>query len=351
MIPRIGDLLREGNYILGEPVTRFETDFADFLGARFAVGLNSGTDALILAMDALGIGPGDEVITVANSFHATAMSVVRVGATPVLVDCDPDTHLIDLDAAAAAVTDRTKALLVVHLFGQAVNMRAARALADRHDLLLIEDCAQAVGAYSGDRRVGSDSDAGCWSFAPSKNLAAAGDAGAVSLRAEETTQRLRLLRHFGQVAQNEHHVLGYNSRLDTMQALVLAHKLPHVDAWSRRRVAIAEAYRARLGSLPIRFQAGAGDREHVYHLFQVQTPLRDDLLAHLRADGTDAVVRYPVPMHLQPAFADLKLAAGELPVVERLARETLCLPLFPSMTDAQIDHVCTGVERFFAGSR
>jgi dTDP-4-amino-4,6-dideoxygalactose transaminase len=349
LLPQINALMGHGNYILGEPVIQFEESFAHYVGARFAVGLNSGTDALILALDALGVGPGDEVITVTNSFHSTALSIARVGATPVLVDCKPDTYLIDLDAAALALTDRTKAVIVVHLFGQAVGMQAARQFASRHGLLLIEDCAQAVGAYSGGRRVGSDSDAGCWSFAPSKNLAAAGDAGAVTLGDERIASRMRLLRHFGQLAQNDHQVIGYNSRLDSVQALVLSHKLPYLDGWTEQRVAIADTYRTRLGNLPVRFQEGSGVGEHVYHLFQLETESRDPLLEHLRRDGIDAVVRYPVPMHLQPSFAELKVATGELPVAERLARQTLCLPLYPSMSEEQVDHVCESVTRFFSG--
>lgn len=348
LLPQIERLMHDGNYVLGEAVGEFEEDFAAYLQAPFAVGVNSGTDALILALDVLGVGPGDEVITVTNSFHATAMAIARVGATPVLVDCEQDTYLIDLDAAERAVTEHTKAVIVVHLFGQAVDMVAAREFTDRHGLLLVEDCAQAVGAYSDSRRVGTVSDAGCWSFAPSKNLAAAGDAGAVTLADEETAKRVRLLRHFGQTSQNDHHVIGYNSRLDTVQALVLSHKLPHLDGWNQQRVAIADAYREHLGALPVKFQEGAGSGEHVYHLFQVETDARDALLEHLRQDGIDAVVRYPTPMHLQPAFTHLKTASGEMPVAERLARQTLCLPLYPSMSEEQVDHVCRSVADFFA---
>ncbi|GLL02152.1 DegT/DnrJ/EryC1/StrS family aminotransferase [Dactylosporangium matsuzakiense] len=347
LLPQIERLLLDGDYILGDAVSRFERDLADFLGAHAVVGVGSGTDALTLALDALGIGPGDEVITVANSFYSTASAVARVGATPVLVDCRADNYLIDLDAAAAAVGPRTKALLVVHLYGQAVDMAAAGELARRHGLLLVEDCAQAIGAHSGASRVGTDSDAGCWSFAPSKNLAAAGDGGAISLRDDRHSEQLRMLRHFGQAAQNDHRMLGYNSRLDSIQALVLAHKLPHLEDWNRQRSQVAHQYRTMLGDLPLRFQQCHDDKEHVYHLFQIETERRDQLMAHLRADGVDAVVRYPVPLHLQPAFQGVARTGQRPEVSERLAQQTLCLPLFPSITQEQIDLACGSVTRFF----
>ncbi|SFQ05728.1 DegT/DnrJ/EryC1/StrS family aminotransferase [Amycolatopsis rubida] len=351
LLPSIRETLLRGDYVLGAAVDRFEHAFASYLGARHAVGVNSGTDALILALHALGIGPGDEVITVANTFHASAQAVVRVGATPVLADCGPGDYLIDLEQAEAAITDRTRAVLVVHLFGQSVDMAAAHALAKRHDLLVLEDCAQAIGAYSGGVRVGTTSDAGCWSFAPSKNLAAAGDAGAISLGgadADRLAAVLRRLRHFGQDKQNEHRVVGFNSRLDTLQALVLGHKLPQLDEWTARRVAVAAEYRERLAGLPVSFQDGAGAGEHVYHLFQLRTERRDELLAHLREAGVDAVVRYPHPIHLQEAFAFLGHRRGDFPVAEDLAGTTLCLPLFPSMTADQVSLVCDGVREFFA---
>lgn len=347
LVPRIREVLVEGNYVLGEPVAEFERELAAYIGTGQAVGVNSGTDALVLALHALGVGAGDEVITVANTFHSTAMAISRVGATPVIVDCEPDSHLINLGQVESSITDRTAAVIVVHLFGMAVDMDAAAELCRRKGVRLIEDCAQAIGARWAGSRVGSRSDAGCWSFAPSKNLAAAGDAGAITLNDKETTDRLRLLRHFGQQAQNDHRLVGYNSRLDTLQALVLSHKLPHLDRWNEQRTAIAEHYRQRLGDLPISLQSGPAQAGHVYHLFQVDTEPRDELLAHLRGRSIDAVVRYPVPIHLQEAFRQLGYKPGDLPVAERLAMKTLCLPLYPSMTERQVDLVCTEVANFF----
>jgi dTDP-4-amino-4,6-dideoxygalactose transaminase len=348
LLPELRDVLVRGDYILGEPVARFERELAGYVGTSHAVGVNSGTDALVLALDALGVGPGDEVITVANTFHATAMAITRVGATPVFVDCDPGSYLIDLDQVAARITAATAAVVVVHMYGLAVDMDAAGALCRRAGVRLIEDCAQAIGARWGADRVGSVSDAGCWSFAPSKNLAAAGDAGAITVNDDGVAAKLRLLRHFGQEKQNDHRIVGYNSRLDTLQALVLSHKLPHVDRWNSQRAALAARYREQLAGLPVSFQTGPAAAEHVYHLCQVETDARDELVAHLQNESVDAVVRYPVPLHLQKAFEHLGYKHGELPVAERLAERTLCLPLFPSMTERQVDLVCAGVTGFFA---
>lgn len=350
LLPDIRSLLLGGDYVLGSALTAFERDFASYLEVPHVVGVNSGTDALVLALDALGIGAGDEVITVANTFHATALAIVRVGAKPIFVDCLLDSYLIDLEQVEAAITPQTKAVIVVHLFGQAVDMPAAADLARRHGLALIEDCAQAVGACSHDSPVGSVGDVGCWSFAPSKNLAAAGDAGALSLRDGEFADRLRLLRHFGQPSQNQHDVLAYNSRLDSLQALVLSHKLPFVDEWNRRRVAHAEQYRLGLANLPVTLQSGAAQGGHVYHLFQIRTEHRDALVSFLQGQSIDAVVRYPNPLHLQRAFLYRAYPRGCFPIAEALAEETLCLPLYPSMAPDQVDFVCDTVAKFFAGT-
>lgn len=349
ILQEIRDLLNSGEYILGKAVFEYERDFAAYIGTTHAIGVNSGTDALVLALHALGVGPGDEVITVTNSFHATALAIVRVGAIPVLVDCDVESFLIDLEQVERKISKRTKAVIVVHLFGQSVDMSAVHDLARDNGLLVVEDCAQAVGALSGGKKVGSTSDAGCWSFAPSKNLSAAGDAGAITLNNPEIADRLRQMRHFGQGTQNEHLFAGYNSRLDSIQAVVLRNKLARVDMWGAERARIASIYKERLDDLPLAFQSGAEPGEHVYHLFQVKTDFRNDLLSHLRECGVDAVVRYPTPIHLQPAFVDLGYRSGDLPIAEGLAEQTLCLPLHPAMTSTQIDRVCDSMHSFFSG--
>jgi dTDP-4-amino-4,6-dideoxygalactose transaminase len=354
LLLNIREVLVNGGYILGPAVSEFENELAGFLGGDVhAASVNSGTDALILALEALGIGPGDEVITVANTFHGTALAIRRVGATPVLVDCRPDTYLMDLQQAEASITERTRAVLPVHLYGQTVNMDMMQVLAGKYGLLVIEDCAQAIGALSNGTHVGTTSDAGCWSFGPAKNLAAAGDAGAITVRDPALARRLRLMRHFGQEDQNEHELLGHNSRLDTIQAMVLLHKLPHIDKWNARRAEVAASYRDALRDLPLQFQEGAGAGEHVYHLFQVRTqdrPQRDGLLRYLREANVDAVVRYPYPLHLQPAFHDLGYRQGRFPVSEALANETLCLPLHPSLHQDSVDYVSEQVHRFFGSA-
>jgi len=350
LMPEIRSLLLEGGYILGSPVSEFESGLAAYVGARHAVGVNSGTDALILALAALGIQRGDEVITVANTFHATPLAIERVGARPVLVDCRSDDYLIDLEQVEAAMTTRTKAVIVVHLFGRSVDMPAVCELAASRSVAVIEDAAQAIGATSRGSRVGALSSAGCFSFAPSKNLAAAGDAGAITLNDQAVAEKLRLLRHFGQAEQDEHQLTGYNSRLDTIQALVLLHKLPQLDGWTRRRVAVAKAYEEQLTDLPVAFQDPGQEGEHVYHLFQVSTSERDGLLARLRAHGVDAVVRYRHPIHLQQAFAHFGYRPGAFPVAERLAATTLCLPLHHAMSESTVEEICDVVRTYLGAS-
>ncbi|MET9491151.1 DegT/DnrJ/EryC1/StrS family aminotransferase [Nocardia sp. NPDC006630] len=345
------DVLAAGEYILSEHVQRFEDRFAAYLGARCAVGVNSGTDALILALTALGIGRGDEVITVANTFHATVLAVLSVGATPVLVDCEPGSWLMDLDATAAACGPRTRAILAVHLFGRTLDMDRLVALADRHGVALVEDCAQAVGATWRGRKVGTFGAAGCFSFHPSKNLAAAGDAGAVVTSDLTLDRELRILRNLGQDGQNNHVHLGMNSKLDAVQAVVLDAKLNALDEWNAARRTIADLYRQALAPTGISVApAPSPPGDHVYHLLQVTTLHRDQVLNRLRADGVDAVVRYPVPVHRQPAFAARANGRGEFPHTEFQAVHTLCLPMRPDLTDSDVGFVCTTMTSAVAAS-
>ncbi|GAA4609625.1 dTDP-4-amino-4,6-dideoxygalactose transaminase [Actinoplanes octamycinicus] len=336
VVQMIGDLLVRGDYVLGQHVEEFEHAFAEYVGVEQAVGLNSGTDALVLALRALGIGPGDEVITVANTFHATALAITTVGARPVLVDCTADDYLMDLDQVATAVTSRTRAIIAVHLFGKALDMTALTAVAERHGLAVVEDCAQAVGARWQGRQVGSWGDIGCFSFHPSKNLAAAGDGGAVTTDRADLSAAIRTLRGLGQAGQNDHVVLGCNSKLDAIQALVLSHKLPELEGWNAGRRAVADRYRQALTGVA-QVPASAGP-EHVFHLYQIGVDRRDEVLADLVGAGIDAVVRYPVPIHRQPAFAELGLA-GDFPHADRQATGTLCLPVRPDLTIAETDYI------------
>jgi dTDP-4-amino-4,6-dideoxygalactose transaminase len=353
LVPRISALLEEGEYVLGEPVRWFERRLARFLDTDHVVAVGSGTDALVLALDALDVGSSDEVITVANGFHATALAVHRVGAVPVYVDCRPGDFLVDMEQVHAAVTHRTAALLLVHAFGRAADLRAARDFCDRKGIGLVEDCTQAIGARSAGRRVGTVGDAGCWSFAPARNLAAAGDGGAVSTQRAGVAERVGLLRDFGRIGPNQHVIRGYSSRLDSIQALVLDHKLGRVDDWNARRIEAAAAYREGLANLPVTFQDAGREGEHVYQLFQIRVPAddRDRLLDHLRMQGVDVVVRYPEPLHLQAALRDPKYPPGTFPVAEALARETLCLPIRPDLAEIEVDYVCSTVRSFYRGAR
>ena len=324
--PLIDDLramLVGGRYELTAEVKQFEAQLAQYLGASFVRGVNTGTDALVVALRALGIGRGDEVITQANTFHATVGAIELVGAEPILVDVDPETFLIDRRQMREAIGPRTRALMPVHLYGKPTPMAEILALAEARGLFVIEDAAQAIGARIEGRSVGTFGHFGCFSFHPSKNLAAAGDGGAVVARSAELDEALRRQRELGQVGQNNHVVVGFNTKLDALQARILAWKLPHLEAWNEHRRTAAQWYRERLAGLPLSFQARSEGETHVYHLFQIRTRERDALLAHLREREIDAVVRYPTPIHLQPAFAGKGWRAGQFPVAEALAKELL----------------------------
>lgn len=341
-----GDLVN-GHYILTEAVERFETAFANYVGGAYCVGTNSGTDALILALLALGIGPGDEVITQANTFYATVAAICFVGATPVLVDAQPHTYLMEVDHVEPAITVKTKAIIVVHLFGKCMPMTRLLALAEKHQLKVIEDAAQSHGARIDGRAAGHFGDIGCFSFHPSKNLAAAGDAGAIVTDDPHLAEQIKILRALGQCEQNRHVALGMNSKLDAIQARILSTKLARLEHWNDQRRAVAALYISRLDGLPLSFQAPAEREDHVYHLFQVRTGQRDALLVHLQSNGIDAVVRYPTPIHLQEAFTEFGWKAGDFPVAEALAAQTLCLPLRPDMDSDEVDRVCDCVRDFF----
>jgi dTDP-4-amino-4,6-dideoxygalactose transaminase len=362
-------VLRSGQYIGGGVVNAFETSFAAACAVPHAIGCNSGTDALTLALRALEIGPGDEVITSSFSFFATAEAISAVGATPVFVDVDPASYLLDLDRIEAAVTPATRALLPVHLFGRPVDMERINAIALRHGLRVIEDCAQATGASWAGRPVGSWGDAGCFSFFPTKNLGAAGDGGAVVCRDSSLAQRIRELAVHGMPRRYLHTDLGYNSRLDAMQAAVLNVKLPHLPLWVERRRRIAQRYREALGDLPNLQLADAGPDGHSWNQFVVRVPgcpsdsarcagrctpssdsasfglpeacCRDWLKQQLQEEGVITIIYYPIPIHRQPAYAELGYGPGSLPVTERLCVEVLSLPIFPELGDEQQERVIT----------
>jgi dTDP-4-amino-4,6-dideoxygalactose transaminase len=359
-------VLRSGQYIGGDVVAAFEQNFAEAVGTPHAVGCNSGTDALILALRALEIGPGDEVITSAFSFFATAEAISAVGATPVFVDVEESSYLIDLDQVEAAITPATRALLPVHLFGRPVNMERVRALAEAHGLLVVEDCAQATGAHWAGRPVGSWGDAGCFSFFPTKNLGAAGDAGAVTCRDDALAQRIRELAVHGMPRRYLHTNLGYNSRLDAVQAAVLQVKLPHLSTWLERRRAVAARYGEQLAGVAWIGLPEQAPEGHSWNQFVVTVPAchplkpacassctpsctsadhqlpeascRDWLKQQLLEAGVNTIIYYPIPIHRQPAYAELGKTFS-LPVTERLCSQVLSLPIFPELKTSQQDRV------------
>ncbi len=327
-------------FILGDDVASFEAEFAQFSGARYCVGVASGTDAIELLVRAAGIGCGDEVILPANTFIATALAVMRAGATPVLVDSDPGFHLMDVARAAAAITTRTKALLPVHLYGQMADVDSFATQAAAAKIVLLEDAAQAQGATRHGDSVGRRSAGAATSFYPGKNLGAYGDGGAVLTSSEELCGKLRALRNHGSEVKYEHPQIGFNSRLDTLQAVVLRAKLKRLAGWNAARGRAAASYDALLGDCAeVRLPQTLAGNEHVWHLYVVRVPRRDAVLAHLQANGVGAGIHYPVPIHLQGALASLGYQRGDFPVAEAAAREVLSLPLFPEITAAQQTYV------------
>lgn len=332
-------VLDSGRYILGPELHAFETEFASEMGGAHGVGVNSGTDALVLALKAAGVGPGDEVVTVANTFTATAMAIRLIGARCVLVDCD-DTALMDVAALNKAVSSRTRAIVPVHLYGQPCDMDAVLEIADRFGAVVVQDACQAHGATHTERPLGAFGAAACYSFYPSKNLGAMGDGGVVVTNDEAIANRLRSIRDFGGRQNASHELLGTNSRLDELQAAVLRVKLAHLTRWNDARRRIAARYLSLLddsGAEPI---VRRSDADHVWHLFVVCVPNRPHVRSALAREGIDTGIHYPVPVHLQPAHADLGYGPGTFPVAEGLAERILSLPMYPELPDPAVDRVC-----------
>jgi dTDP-4-amino-4,6-dideoxygalactose transaminase len=334
-------------FILGPEVTDLEQELAARLDVRHATGVSSGTDALLVALMALGIGPGDEVITSTYSFFATAGAIARVGARPVLVDIEPTTFNIAVDAVERVVTSRTKALMPVHLFGQCAEMDPLLELAERAGLAVIEDAAQAIGASYRGRGAGSMGSVGCFSFFPSKNLGAFGDAGLVTTNDDDLAARIRLLRTHGAERHYHHRLIGGNFRLDALQAAVLRVKAPHLTAWTEARRRNAARYRElfeREGILDrVIVPPEPPDRRHIYNQFVIRVPERDRVKAELEARGVGTAIYYPVPFHLQECFASLGYGPGAFPEAEAAARTSLALPIYGELTGDQLQHVATSL--------
>jgi dTDP-4-amino-4,6-dideoxygalactose transaminase len=334
------ETLASTQFVLGKEVAAFEEEFAAYSGGRFGIGVNSGTSALHLALLAAGVGPGDEVITVSCTFVATVAAVDYTGARPVFVDVDPDTLNMDVTRIEAAITDRTKAILPVHLHGQPADMDPILEIARRHNLVVIEDAAQAHGAEYKGRRVGSIGDMGCFSFYPGKNLGACGEGGMVVTNNEDYAQRIRMLRDWGQERKYHHTLKGFNYRLEGVQGAMLRVKLRHLDAWTEGRRKNADHYKELLAGSGITIPVEAPYARHVYHVYGIRVPDRDAVQAALQARDIQTGIHYPIPVHLQKAYQEFGFGPGDLPVTEKASAELLSLPMFPELARSQVEEVC-----------
>ena len=339
-------VFEKGDYILGEQAHIFEESFAKFCEAKYGVGVNSGTDALHLALMALDVKEGDEVIVPTHTFIATALCVSFCRATPVFVDIEPDTYNLDPKAFEAAITKKTKAVIPVHIYGQPANMDEIIAIARKHGIKIVEDAAQAHGSRYKGKRVGSMGDVACFSFYPTKSLGACGDAGMIVTNDKNIYEKALMLRDYGRQGRYEHKIKGTNSRLDTLQAVVLNAKLKHLDSWNEMRAKNAAYYGQLLKPLksvvaPVVRQ----DRTHVYQTYAILVPNRDKVVESMKAQGIGVLIHYPISLHLQKAYADLGYKKGDFPVAEKVADQVMSLPMFPHMTKEQIETVVAALEK------
>lgn len=340
-------VLDDCSFCLGAEVEGFEREFGQYVGVSHVVGVNSGTSALHLAMRLLDVGPGDEVIIPPMTFIATGWCISYVGARPVFVDIDPATNCLDPAELESVITSNTKAVVPVHLYGQAADVDAIREVCAHRDIPVVEDAAQSHGATRNGNPAGTMGDLACFSFYPSKNLGACGEGGALTTNDGKLAERAKVLRNHGCRERYVHEEVGYNYRMEGMQAAILRVKLKRLEAWTRRRRAIAEAYFSGLGDLPLSLPRVAQGATHVWHQFVVRTDRREELIGHLTANGVGHAIHYPIPMHLQPCYAELGYRAGDFPVSEQLAAECLSLPMYAELTDAQVERVMKTVREFF----
>lgn len=346
VLRRMSDVIDAGRYILGQEVAEFEEIFAKYCQVSHAIGVANGTDALHLALRALEIGPGDEVITVGNSFAATAFAIAYTGAETVFVDIDPVTYNIDATLIEQAITSKTKAIIPVHLYGQPAPMREIMEIARRHNLYVVEDCAQSHGAEIDGQRCGSFGDFGCFSFYPGKNLGAFGDGGAIVTKDAGLAERVQLLRNYGQKVKNRHDLLGYNCRLDTLQACVLLTKMQYIEQWTEERRQVAQWYAEALADVGLVLPQESSGYRHVYHLYVVRHPERDLLLKHLSDRGIFGGIHYPNPLFRAAPFLRSVTVPFELPLCSQYANEILSLPMYPEMTREQVARVAEGIRSF-----
>jgi dTDP-4-amino-4,6-dideoxygalactose transaminase len=341
-------VLPSGKYTLGPELAAFEQEFAQYCGTTSAIGTSNGTDALHLALAACGIGAGDEVITVPNTYIATVFAITYVGATPVFVDVQPDTYNLDPELLEAAITNRTRAVIPVHLYGQPCDMDAVLSVARSHGLHVIEDASHAHGARLRGRRTGSFGDINCFSFYPTKTLGAFGDAGAITTDDPELDSRARQLRYMGQKIKHHHEIIGYQKRMDEIQAAVMRVKLSHLDRWIGQRQAVAERYRELLADTPLVLPYIAPERTHAYYLYTVLAPRRDELHAFLTSRGIGTQLIYPILVPDQGAYRDRPLRSGPIPVARRLVEQVLCLPLFPELREEEQLEIAESIHAFYS---
>lgn len=340
-------VIKKGDFILGKDVSDFENAFAKYCGVDFAIGVDSGTSALEIVLRAMNVGPGDEVITVANTFIATASAISFTGARPVLVDIDPETYTISIDGIAEAISPKTKAVIPVHLYGHPADMDPILDLAKANRLPVIEDACQAHGATYKGRQVGSLGDAGCFSFYPAKNLGAFGDGGMVTTGNLEIADRIRMLRNYGQREKYDHRLIGYNCRLDTLQAAVLKAKLPCLNKWNEERRRNADIYNEMLSGTELALPLEAEYAHHVYHLYVVRAKDRDALQSYLADRGIGTGIHYPIPIHRQKAYTQLGYVQNSVPYVEAYADQILSLPMFPGMRRDQVEYTARTIKAFY----
>ncbi len=346
VLRRMGDVIDGARYILGNEVQEFEQQFAEYCGVEHCIGMANGTEAIHMALRALDVGPGDEVITAGNSFAATAFAIAHAGASAVFVDVDPTDFNIDVNLIEEAITERTKAIIPVHLYGQPARMREICELAKRYGLKVVEDSAQGHGGEVAGQRCGSFGDIGCFSFYPGKNLGAFGDGGATTTRCPDLAEKLRLLRNYGQRVKNRHDLLAFNSRLDTIQACVLLSKMQHIEKWTEQRRTIADWYRDDLAGVEVVLPQENSGMRHVYHLFVVRSTRRDAMITALAEKNIACGIHYPNPLFTAQPFVNSPTYPFGLPVCSQLSREIVSLPMYPEMTRQQVARVSAAVAEF-----
>lgn len=343
----IDRVLESGHYILGPETKALEAEIAEYCGVKHAIGVGNGTDALQLVLDAHGVGSGDEVITTPFTFFASAEVVSQVRATPVFVDIDPKTYNLDVEQLKQKITPKTKAIIPVHIFGQPAEMDEIMEIANEHNLFVLEDAAQAIGSEFKGRKIGSWGHAATFSFFPTKNLGGYGDGGMIVTNDDQLADKIRILRAHGSKPKYYHSMIGYNSRLDEIQAAALRIKLRHLDDWNNARAEKAAYYNKLLSELPVVTPYQAPNRKHIYHLYNIQAEDRDGLMEHLKENGISSGIYYPLPLHLQEVYKDLGYKEGDMPEAETISKKIFALPLYPELEEETIQHIVQVIRNYF----